>query len=55
MKIEGEAKDFQHIPRDLANVNAVINMFDPNYYINPTKYSPKFAIFFFTVSQSTQG
>ena len=33
------------------NVNALKNMFDPDNCINPTKYSPKFAIFCHCFSQ----
>ena len=37
MKTEGEALGFQHLPRDLANVNEWKIMFDPSIGFQPVK------------------
>ena len=43
MKTEAEGRGFQHLPRDLANVNVLETMFDRCYCIISTKCSVTFA------------
>ena len=37
LKTEAEGHGFQHLPKDLANVNALKNMFNRYYYIKKTE------------------
>ena len=39
LKTEGGGLGFQHLPRDLANINAWKTMFDP-YNVNSTRLMP---------------
>ena len=60
LKTEDKARSFQHIPRDLGNVNVLKNIMLDRYYciISTTMYSPKctksMALYFVAI-QSTFG
>ncbi|MEW8548729.1 MAG: hypothetical protein AB2693_34945, partial [Candidatus Thiodiazotropha sp.] len=43
LKTEAEGRGLKHLPRDLANFNALEKMFDRCYCINSTNLSLKFA------------
>ena len=49
LKTEAVGRGFQHLPRDLANVNVLEKMFDRCYCINSTIYLLKFGKLYGTI------